>query len=60
MKIIFDSEEQKQKFLFVVAPLLCPGDVGVDESSKYTCVSEELCEDCWRKAVEMEIYEQSE
>lgn len=50
MKIIFDSEEQKEIFLNEVRQCeICPSDIGLDENCKMGC------DNCWEKAIECEI-----
>lgn len=51
MKIIFDSEEQKERFLNTV--VRCPSDFGLEDNEE-NCKSGRCCE-CWEKAVECEV-----
>lgn len=47
MKIIFDSEEEKTKFLNGMASMYCPDDIGVGLANSNDCDAD-TCEDCWR------------
>jgi len=55
MKIIFDSEEQKEKIFAVLSFDLCPDDVGYEPKQPCSerCVSE--CMRCWEESVESEV-----
>lgn len=53
MKIIFDNEEQKEKFIFHIAKTsFCPDEVLIDKDLH--CND---CKSCWENAVEMEVKE---
>ena len=56
MKIIFDSEEQKEKFLSgVLDTRVCPYDIGVYMTN---CIKCKTCEDCWKSCgIEMAVKE---
>ena len=56
MKVIFDSEEQKDQFLEIMASGGCPGSLGLSED---ICgYSDHGCEYCWRTCgMEMEFVE---
>ena len=52
MKIIFDSEEQKETFLGAMTYAgLCPYEAGID----IDCVERAICRDCWEDAIESEV-----
>ena len=44
MKIIFDSEEQKDKFFSTVVFEFCPDELGLARSD---CHAYKCCRDCW-------------
>ena len=67
MKIIFDSEEQKDKFKIIfpiLAHELCPIDIGIQNN--YKCryrnfSSNDGCLTCWRNCgIEMEVRDKNE
>lgn len=54
MKIIFDNEEQMNYMI----DWYCPGDMDLTSEVKYCKgqnISNDICRECWKKAVEMEI-----
>lgn len=52
MKIIFDSEEQKEIILKAISKTdACPSDVGMDNC----CNAVIACEECWKNAIECEV-----
>lgn len=53
MKIIFDSEEQKEKFTALLINAGCPGYLRLHEN----CDICPTCEGCWEQAIEMEVKE---
>lgn len=54
MKIIFDSEEQKEVFLANI--IICPSDLGMEKFQCADCMEEDACERCWQQAgVEIEV-----
>lgn len=56
MRIIFDSEEQKEKFLKdMQTGVSCPGSYGLNRPD-FRC-SEMYCSYCWSKAMECEVKE---
>lgn len=58
MKIIFDNEGQKKKFIKALGEYMnCPGNFGMEEG----CVRCEKykCEKCWEDAVEIEVRERA-
>ena len=54
MKVIFDSENEKEKLIDVLAKQgICPADLGVkDISYKNCCADDEICSECWQIAFE--------
>ena len=46
MKIIFDSEEEKTKFLNGMASRYCPDDIGMNLVNSCDCDTTD-CPDCW-------------
>lgn len=53
MKIIFDSEEQKEAFFEHVVADYCPSIFGSDAS---TCFENDSCDNCWEKCgIELEV-----
>lgn len=53
MKIIFDSEEQKELFVENVAG--CPKDIGLAGDNEY-CFTDVPCVKCWEESkIEMEV-----
>lgn len=55
MKIIFDSEEQKSKFIGIMAGCSCPHELGLGPTRDLT-ECEITCEDCWKNcALQMEV-----
>ena len=60
MKIIFDSEKEKELFINTVSPFFCPADVILDcdaTLSKRGCLETCLCEHCWEKNLNLEVKE---
>ena len=55
MKIIFDSEEQKEKFIEVLSSGGCPNEVGLNGFDNCSV----NCGDCWERAIEMKVVEKS-
>lgn len=53
MKVIFDSEEEKKNFMKEVGFRTCPRQWGFEE--KQRCKPPIDCEECWEKAVGMEV-----
>lgn len=53
MKIIFDNEEQKNKFIFMTK--VCPSEFGLEEHCSNT-----KCDECWEKAAELEVENETE
>lgn len=54
MKIIFDNEEQMNH----MTDWYCPGDICLTSEVKYCKdqkISGDVCRECWKKNVEMEI-----
>lgn len=56
MKIIFDSEEQKNEFLKELghSEKLCPDDIGL----RYNWCRMD-CQKCWEQAIECEVADES-
>lgn len=55
MKIIFDSEQQKEKFIDLISLDMCPSDIGVGNYER--CVKGN-CWECWEESeLEMEVKE---
>lgn len=59
MKIIFDSEDQKEAIIKVLSEAqLCPSNIGLqDEDDFNVCFDGSHCTRCWKKAIEMEVKE---
>lgn len=60
MKIIFDSEEQMDRFCKFLADFGCPNDVDLGNVSDNIndCERCGLCSDCWKDCgIEMEVKE---
>lgn len=54
MKIIFDSEEQRNDFVELLGNTnVCPSAINGLTESCGSC--EAQCEPCWEKAIEMEV-----
>lgn len=51
MKIIFDTEEEKEEFVINH----CPVDIGLAVSDHFDCQRNLACDLCWSKAVEIEV-----
>lgn len=52
MKIIFDSEEQKDNFAKHIPATFCPSLFGL----KGSCCDFEECDDCWKNSgIELEV-----
>lgn len=60
MKIIFDSHEQKERFLKSMCELdtlvFCPGRFGLEETGE-KCSKPECCRECWENAAEFIVKE---
>lgn len=60
MKIIFDSHEQKERFLNSLCELdtiaFCPGRFGLEETGE-KCSMPECCRECWENAAEFVVKE---
>lgn len=51
MRIIFDSEEEKEDFIDKIkSKIACPDKIGLPRGCKY-----EDCFKCWEKAIESEV-----
>lgn len=61
MKIIFDSEEQKDQFdivFFIISNELCPSHIGIEHKNKcrHYDKAKGSCLTCWRNCgIEMEV-----
>lgn len=60
MKIIFDSEEQKNAFMRIglgdIITEYCPGTLHLHESNDGCCGNNGTCKECWDKSgLEMEV-----
>lgn len=56
MKIIFDSEEQKEAFERDIFLYHCPVYFGIERDVRYKlCELYNSCDDCWRDHLEMEV-----
>lgn len=53
MKVMFDSEDEKEDFIRGLSDHLCPRYLGLGELQR--CDSPIDCRKCWEKAVEMEV-----
>lgn len=52
MKVIFDSEEEKTRFLTQMAAMFCPSDISVDLVDNSSCMSnvgQTFCYTCWER-----------
>lgn len=58
MKIIFDSEEQKEDFITNMAHhhIPCPSYYGLSESYPPMC-KYDTCKECWKNALYIEVKE---
>lgn len=54
MKIIFDSEEQKDKYINRIT-WFCPKEFGLVDRGDDDCGKDDDCSKCWKNAVEMEV-----
>lgn len=58
MRIIFDSEEQKERFISLISPFLCPSDIGIGNDDADHCSRNGACRDCWKNCgIEIEVKE---
>lgn len=60
MKIIFDSEEEKNHFIETLSPFYCPGDLMLDcdaQVDKRGCLQNERCDECWGGNLDWEVKE---
>ncbi len=56
MKIIFDSQEEKDTFVASIVSITCPNRVGIKKKCDARGLySVRACRECWKKAVEMEV-----
>ncbi len=57
MKIIFDSEEQKDKFMDIVHEgFICPRELGLEDARRNSTCLSTPCITCWENSgVEMEV-----
>lgn len=53
MKVIFDSEKEKEDFMEKMSGYLCPRNLGLEELQR--CDPPIDCYECWEKAMEMEV-----
>jgi len=55
MKIIFDSEEEKEEFFRTIirGDFVCPSDFGMEDK----CSGTKSCTECWEKSIPHEIKE---
>lgn len=53
MKIIFDSEKQKEAFF---SSLGCPSDHGLAELEN--CEMSLACQNCWSRTIDVEVLEE--
>lgn len=55
MKIVFESEEEKDKILDILSNLdICPSDLGFNELDR--CRVDDLCRECWKSSgLEIEV-----
>ena len=56
MKIIFDSEEQKDTFLATIFYDYCPSDIGLNDRDCDGSIGND-CTECWKRAIKMEVEE---
>lgn len=56
VKIIFDSQEEKDTFVASIVSITCPNRVGIKKKCDARGLySVRACRECWKKAVEMEV-----
>lgn len=57
MKMIFDSEEQKNGFLDDIGERMrCPGSYSLPQPKIVKC-KYDTCKECWENAIEIEVKE---
>ena len=56
MKIIFDSDKQKEKFILELTDFCsCPRQFGLDDAYNHNGCHSIECEECWERAIECEV-----